>query len=64
MKKLTKKQIELKTSELFGKHSRGIQFNVLDLGKVLGAIRLSLQSGEDGEEATLRAIKQYGVNNK
>lgn len=61
MKKLTKKQIEQKTTELYQKYAYGIQFNVMDLGKVLNQIRQALSAGHDGVEATKQAIETYKV---
>ena len=64
MKKLSKKQLENKVSEVFHKHCCGIQFDIFDLSKVSRMIELAIQSGQDGIEAAKKAAEQYGVKNK
>lgn len=61
MKKLSKKQLENKVSEVFRKHCCGIQFDIFDLSKVYDLIESDIQSGQDGIEAAKKAIELYGV---
>ena len=65
--KLTKEQkaIAKITEAMFYKLANGIQFNIMDLGKIDKAAKAVLAVGgalEDAEAAMLQAISQYRVN--
>ena len=62
--KLTKEQkaIAKITEAMFYKLANGIQFNIMDLGKVLGAAEKAGVSGQDMEAAIKEAISKYRQN--
>ncbi len=64
MAKLTKaeRQLEKEVSNLFRKHGSGIQFDIMDLGKIADAGKLAHNNNQNVEEAIIQAIKQYRKN--
>jgi hypothetical protein len=56
---MTKKQIEKRAGELFTEHAGYIQFNIMDVGKVLDAARQGLINGTDGVTEIKEAVEKY-----
>ena len=59
------KRIKGEVDRLFKLHGTGVQFNIMDLGKIDKAAKAVLAVGgaiEDAEAAMLQAISQYRVN--
>lgn len=55
------KRIEKAVDDAFKKHGNGIQFNMMDLGKISAAGTKAGQEGKDIEAAVKEAIEQYRV---
>jgi len=63
--KLSKKAIDQKVNAIFNKLGCGIQFNIMDLGKIDKMIRVVIVAGgsdEEAEGAMKIAIALYGMN--
>lgn len=56
------KRIKGEVDRLFKLHGTGVQFNIMDLGKVLGAAEKAGVSGQDMEAAIKEAISKYRQN--
>jgi hypothetical protein len=55
------KRIEKAVDEAFKKNSSGIQFNVMDLGKISEAGIKAGKEGKDIEAAVKEAIEKYRI---
>lgn len=65
MEKLNARGIEVVSSFWFRKYATGVQFDIMDVGKVIASAENILIVGgkiQDAENAMLEAIEQYRVN--
>jgi len=62
MKPMTQKRIEAIVEAAFIKHSFGLQFDIMDLGKIFNAGTAAVKAGEDLDAAMLAAIAKYQQN--
>lgn len=63
--KLNKKAVDKQVNAIFNKLGNGIQFNIMDLGKIDKMIRGVIMAGgneEEAEGAMKIAIALYGMN--
>ena len=56
-KKLSKKKIEQISNQIYNETCMGVQFNIMELGKVTGPAETILANGGTVEEAKAQMIK-------
>lgn len=62
MKKLTKKKLENLIDKTFNKYAFGVQFNIMDLSKIMSQSKLSYENGLNLDDTMQRLIATYRVN--
>ena len=60
--RFSRKKLEAHLDSLFQKYGYGVEFNVMDLGKIFTQGRLAYFNGQNLEEATKDAIAKYRKN--
>lgn len=56
------KAIDEQVETAFQKHGSCVEFNVMDLGKIMNAGRDAARAGTSVDDAVIRAVEQYRKN--
>ena len=61
-KALSKKQLDKMVEQAYYKQGRGVQINIMDIGKLFKDVSEAYLAGQDLDEAVKEAIKKYRQN--